>query len=98
MLKPRRQLFRPNDPRLVNYREDKKLFGGAETGIVAYTDPELLTLAGLERLERFDSRLRLALLLLVKPAAMLSGAVIILMGFVLVAIARVSGSVTAQNR
>ncbi|MBT6157175.1 MAG: MMPL family transporter, partial [Planctomycetaceae bacterium] len=47
-----------DDPRLKNYLEDKRLFGGAETTLVAYTDPELLTAVGLERLEHLDSRLR----------------------------------------
>lgn len=50
-------LFNAGDPRLISYLEDKTLFGGAETGIVAYTDPELLTSAGLRRLEQFDARL-----------------------------------------
>ncbi len=50
-------LFNEGDPRLVSYLEDKELFGGAETGIIAYTDPELLTSAGLLRLEQLDSTL-----------------------------------------
>ncbi len=51
-------LFTEGDPRLVSFVEDKALFGGAETGIVAYTDPQLLTAAGLERLEQLDANLR----------------------------------------
>lgn len=50
-------LFHQSDPRLANYFEDKEVFGGAETSIVAYTDPTLLTVAGLERLERFEAEL-----------------------------------------
>jgi len=51
-------LFHQDDPHLKNYLEDKEVFGGAETTLVAYTDSELLTTTGLERLEKFDSRLR----------------------------------------
>ena len=46
-------LFTEGDPRLTRYLEGKSLFGGAEVAAVAYTDPELLTPAGLERLEAF---------------------------------------------
>lgn len=51
-------LFHEDDPRLVHYLEDKQVFGGAETSLVAYTDPDLLTAEGLERIERFDAELR----------------------------------------
>lgn len=51
-------LFNEGDPRLVSYLEGKELFGGAETGVVAYTDPQLLTMAGLLRLERLETRLQ----------------------------------------
>lgn len=51
-------LFTEGDSRLVNYVEDKELFGAAETGVVAYTDPELLTSAGLLQLEQLNARLR----------------------------------------
>ncbi len=50
-------LFTEGDSRLVNYLEGKEIFGRSETGVVAYTDPELLTAAGLLRLELLDSRL-----------------------------------------
>ncbi len=50
-------LFHRDDPRLVNYREGKRIFGGAETTLVAYTDPDLLTVAGLERIEHLDAAL-----------------------------------------
>ncbi|MBI2478747.1 MAG: MMPL family transporter [Planctomycetia bacterium] len=49
-------LFTEGDPRLANYVEDKELFGSAETGVVAYTDPELLTSAGLMRLKQLEGR------------------------------------------
>ena len=42
----------------MHYLEDKRVFGDAETGVVAYDDPQLLTAAGLARLERLDARLR----------------------------------------
>lgn len=51
-------LFNAGDPRLVSFLEDKQTFGGAETGIVAYSDRELLTPAGLLRLEQLDARLQ----------------------------------------
>lgn len=51
-------LFTEGDPRLVSYVEDKSLFGGTESGIVAYTDSQLLTEIGLERLEQLDASLR----------------------------------------
>jgi uncharacterized protein len=51
-------LFHKDDPRLKNYLEDKEIFGGAETSLVAYSDPDLLTVAGLERVERLDAALR----------------------------------------
>jgi predicted RND superfamily exporter protein len=50
-------LFHKDDPRLLNYREDKRLFGGGETSLVAYADPQLLSVAGLERLEKLDASL-----------------------------------------
>ena len=51
-------LFTPGDPRLVSYTEGKETFGGAETGVVAFTDPELLTSDGLWRLEQLDTSLQ----------------------------------------
>ncbi len=50
-------LFHQDDPRLANYVDDKRLFGGAETTIVAYTDPDLLTVEGLARVEALDKTL-----------------------------------------
>lgn len=51
-------LFHKDDPRLANYLEDKRLFGGAETTMVAYSDPDLLSVAGLKRVEQLDAALR----------------------------------------
>ncbi|MEO8495064.1 MAG: hypothetical protein ABI614_08335, partial [Planctomycetota bacterium] len=51
-------LFTKGDPRLVSFVEDKELFGGTESGLVAYTDPQLLTAVGLLRLEQLDTSLR----------------------------------------
>ncbi len=51
-------LFTAGDPRLVNYLEGKALFGNAETGVVAYTDPDLLTIDGLQRLEQLETDLQ----------------------------------------
>lgn len=51
-------MFRPDDPRYENYREDKRLFGGLETSVVAYDDRDLVSAAGLRRLERFAQSLR----------------------------------------
>ena len=51
-------LFTEGDPRLANYLEDRELFGSAETGVVAYTNPDLLTVAGLLQLEQLNARLR----------------------------------------
>jgi hypothetical protein len=51
-------LFHSADPRLVNYLEDKELFGGTETALVAYADDELLTKQGLNRLAALAEQLR----------------------------------------
>jgi len=48
-------LFHQGDSRLANYLEDKEIFGGTETVLVAYTDPDLFTVSGLERLQNLDS-------------------------------------------
>lgn len=50
-------MFRAEDPRLVSYQETKRLFGGTEVFVVAYTDPDLLTVEGLRRLGRLTDRL-----------------------------------------
>lgn len=50
-------MFRPDDPRLVSYQETKQLFGGTETVIVAYTDPDLLTPEGLRRVGRLAEQI-----------------------------------------
>jgi uncharacterized protein len=50
-------LFHEDDPSLISYIEDQDLFGGAETVIIAYSDPKLFTIAGLKRLEGFHSKL-----------------------------------------
>jgi len=35
-------LYPPNDPRLLDYQQSKRLFGGDEFAVVAYTDPHLI--------------------------------------------------------
>ena len=50
-------LFRQDDPRYDTYRLDKRLFGGIETAIVAYDDPELFAESGLNRLADFQQKL-----------------------------------------
>ncbi len=51
-------LFPPEDPVLQKYLESIRLFGGDEVVAVAYTDPQLLTPAGLARLHEFADRFR----------------------------------------
>ncbi len=51
-------LFRADDPRYENYREDKALFGGLETALIAYDDDELFSVAGLERLGELEAQLK----------------------------------------
>lgn len=50
-------MFQQGDPRYANYLEDKRLFGSLETSAVAYDDPDLLTVEGLERLQGFADEL-----------------------------------------
>jgi len=50
-------MFRADDARYENYREDKELFGGLETSFVAYDDPALFTVEGLKRIERLADQL-----------------------------------------
>lgn len=45
-------LFAKNDELLSNYLDSIRTFGGDEVVVVAYRDPELLTLAGLQRSQR----------------------------------------------
>lgn len=51
-------MFEEDDPRLLNYQEGEKAFGGSETAVVGYSDDDLLSIAGIERLERLQSRLQ----------------------------------------
>lgn len=51
-------LFASQDPLLPPYERFKRTFGGNELALVAYTDPELLTAGGIERLDRLTQRLK----------------------------------------
>lgn len=51
------RLFHESDDRLKNYLESKEVFGAQETCFVAYTDPQLVSPEGLERLEQFSAKL-----------------------------------------
>ena len=44
-------MFAPGDPILAPYHQLQRTFGGNEVALAAYDDPQLLTPAGLERLE-----------------------------------------------
>ena len=50
-------LYAKNNPHLLDYLHSKKLFGGDEFVVVAYSDPELLADEGLDRLELFVEQL-----------------------------------------
>jgi predicted RND superfamily exporter protein len=50
-------MFAPSDPLLEPYRKLTRTFGGNEVVLAAYVDPELLTLAGIERLEKLTQAL-----------------------------------------
>ncbi len=50
-------LYALDDPHLLDYRESKSLFGGDEFIIVAYADPDLLSLDHLDALRAFAGRL-----------------------------------------
>jgi predicted RND superfamily exporter protein len=50
-------LYSKTDPHLVAFRESKQLFGGDELAFVAYTDPELETPLGRERLRKLARKL-----------------------------------------
>ncbi|WP_339909706.1 efflux RND transporter permease subunit [Symmachiella dynata] len=50
-------LYAKNNPHLMDYLHSKKLFGGDEFVVLAYTDPELLADEGLDRLELFVEKL-----------------------------------------
>lgn len=51
------RLFHESDPRLKNYLESKEVFGAQETCFVAYSDPQLISPEGLDRLEKFSAKL-----------------------------------------
>ncbi len=51
-------LFPPDDPVLTAYLESQRLFGGDEVVVVAYTDPDVLTLDGLRRADALADRFR----------------------------------------
>lgn len=50
-------MFRQDDPRYQSFLELKQHFGGLETSLVAYDDPELFTETGMRRLQHFRARL-----------------------------------------
>ncbi len=50
-------MFAPDDPALGPYRQLKRTFGGDEIALAAYVDPQLLTSAGLDRLEQLTAKL-----------------------------------------
>ena len=50
-------MFAPDDPVLGPFRQLKRTFGGDEVALAAYVDRELLSTAGLARLERLAERL-----------------------------------------
>lgn len=50
-------MFAADDPLLVPYRQLKRTFGGDEIALAAYVDPELLSPAGLDRLEQLTNKL-----------------------------------------
>ena len=51
-------LYARDNPHLRDFLESKRLFGGDEFVIVAYTDPELLTEAGQTRLKQLAERIQ----------------------------------------
>lgn len=51
-------MFEADDPRLQHYQEGEAAFGGSETAVVGYTDQQLLTAAGLQRLQALEAELR----------------------------------------
>ncbi len=50
-------MFASDDPVLAPFLHAKRVFGGHEIALAAYVDPELLTTAGLERLDRLTRQL-----------------------------------------
>ena len=50
-------LYDPNDPHLRDYLESKRLFGGDEFILVVYSDPELPSSEGEDRLREFAAQL-----------------------------------------
>jgi predicted RND superfamily exporter protein len=50
-------MFAPDDPLLVPYRQLKRTFGGNEIALAAYDDPNLLTSVGMSRLDDLSRRL-----------------------------------------
>ncbi|MFV2067491.1 MAG: MMPL family transporter, partial [Pirellulales bacterium] len=51
-------MFSPDDPLLVPYGRLKRTFGGDETVLATYTDPQLMTDAGMQRLEEIHGQIR----------------------------------------
>jgi hypothetical protein len=51
-------MFAPDDPLLIPYRQLKRTFGGNEIALAAYVDPHLLTSAGMARLKRVTEQLQ----------------------------------------
>lgn len=50
-------MFAPDDPILAPYHKLQRTFGGNEVALAAYDDADLLTLGGLERLEKLSAAL-----------------------------------------
>jgi predicted RND superfamily exporter protein len=51
------RMFQPDDPRYTSYQDLKRWFGDSETSIVAFDDPQLFTVEGMRRLERFHQQI-----------------------------------------
>ncbi|MBL9124078.1 MAG: hypothetical protein JNG90_10635, partial [Planctomycetaceae bacterium] len=51
-------MFAPDDPLLVPYRQLKRTFGGNEIALAAYVDPNLLTAQGIERLDQLSQAMQ----------------------------------------
>ncbi|MBI2824539.1 MAG: RND family transporter [Planctomycetia bacterium] len=50
-------MFAPDDPLLAPYHKLQRTFGGNEVALAAYDDPQLLTQAGMDRLEELTAAL-----------------------------------------
>ncbi len=50
-------MFAPDDPLLVPYRQLQRTFGGDDVVMAAYLDPQLMTEAGMLRVQQLTDRL-----------------------------------------